>query len=102
MNAGQLIYESFNARNLSPEEVAKTFVVPDEFAALCGNNHAVILGPRGSGKTTMLKMLTERALHSWTSKESDGFRRSINFVGIYVPTDIHWHHQLFHSAGRLK
>ncbi len=97
----QFLYESFNARNLTPEEVAKTFIVPDEFKNLCANNHVVLMGPRGSGKTTMLKMLTTRALNSWKGIEAGHFRRQINFVAIYIPTDIHWSRQLFHASDEL-
>ena len=96
------LYESFNARNLTPEEIARTFVVPDDFALLCGNNHSVLMGPRGSGKTTMLKMLTAPALSSWLGDEAERFREAIQFIAVYVPTDIHWHHQLFHSSKKLR
>jgi hypothetical protein len=101
MAVRRFVYESFNARNLTPEEVARTFIVPDEFRNLCANNHVVLMGPRGSGKTTMLKMLTLRALNSWRGRDADEFRKQINFTAIYVPTDIHWSRQLFHASDEL-
>jgi energy-coupling factor transporter ATP-binding protein EcfA2 len=94
--------ESFNARHLSPEEVAETFVVHDRFDELWQNNHVVLLGPRGSGKTTLLKMLTVPALHTWKDEHAAVVRDRIAFRAIYIPTDVHWQHQLRHSTDRLS
>ena len=91
------LFETFNARNLSPEQVARYFIMPPEFEHLCGSRHSVLMGPRGSGKTTLLKMLTPRALAAWEGPEADILRDEIGFIAIYVPTDIHWYHQLFHK-----
>ena len=49
-------YESLNARRLSPQQVAMTFVPQDQFTVLTKNRHSVLLGPRGSGKTTLLTL----------------------------------------------
>lgn len=92
------LYESFNARNLSPRRIAETFVKPDEFRELCGNFHVLLMGPRGSGKTTLLKMLTVEALFAWRDPLAAMLRSELEFTAVYVPTDVHWYHQLRHSA----
>lgn len=89
-------YESFNARNLTPEEVAVTFVPSADYTDLWRNDHTVVLGPRGSGKTTLLKMLTVQALNTWNHTFAIELRSTRPFTAIYVPTDMHWHHQLKH------
>jgi len=84
----------FNARNLSPERVARTFIAPQDFIDLCQETHTVVMGPRGSGKTTLLKMLTPRALDAWAAPQANEIREEIPFDSIYIPSDIHWEEQL--------
>jgi len=99
MKASDYPYESFNARALSPRQVASGFVPPDSFRKLCKRRHSVIAGPRGSGKTTLLKMLQVTALRNWTHPEAAQFRRQIDFTGIFVPTDRTWGEQLCAVGG---
>ena len=88
------IFPSFNARNLSAVDVARTFVPSNNFEKLCGNSHSLIVGPRGSGKTTLLKMLQKSALDSWDHPDADNVRASIGFAGVYIPTDVNWDKQI--------
>lgn len=101
MTTQRFPYEVFNARNLTPQEIAESFVPPDEFAELWSRNHVILMGPRGSGKTTLLKMLTVPALNSWKHEQAADIRKHIGFTAVYIPTDIHWHHQLLHARDRL-
>lgn len=93
------IFETFNARHLQPDQVARTFVPPIEaFGELVTTNNHILIGPRGSGKTTLLKMLTLPALANW---RIDGYETVIpkaDFVGIFVPADRGWHAQLKEAA----
>lgn len=57
MNGVPTIFDAFNARYLSPVDVAATFIPSESFKLLSEQNHSVLVGPRGSGKTTLLKML---------------------------------------------
>lgn len=96
------LYESFNARNYTPRQVAATFVSSQDYVDLWRNEHTVVLGPRGSGKTTLFKMLTVQALYSWTNRMAAELRNHRPFTAIYVPTDMHWHHQLRRAEEALK
>lgn len=87
------IFESLNARQLSPKQVARTFVPTDNFDLLLERNHNVIVGPRGSGKTTLLKMLQISALCNWTHDRASEVSEKIDFVSAFVPTDIAWEKQ---------
>jgi hypothetical protein len=96
------LIESFNARNYTPAQVAATFIPNDDYHLLWRNEHTVVLGPRGSGKTTLFKMLTVQALYAWHSADAERLRVDRPFTAIYVPTDMHWHHQLKHAEDLLN
>lgn len=84
-----VLYGSLNARQLSFVEVGESFVAPKEFAELCRSANHVLLGPRGSGKTMLMKMLTRSALDAWRERAGDGFVQP-DFIGVYVSTDLLW------------
>jgi hypothetical protein len=88
------IFEKFNAKFLTPEQVADSFVPPDHFGKLCQPCHTVIVGPRGSGKTSLLMMLQTRALRYWIHSLADETRKTVRFIGVFIPTDIVWQMQL--------
>jgi hypothetical protein len=89
------IFETYNARHLSPEKVAQSFVPPDEiYSKLATNNNHIITGPRGSGKTTLLKMLTLPALLSWDASQTQTVLPKVDFMGIFVPADRGWATQI--------
>ncbi|MDQ1592585.1 MAG: hypothetical protein QOG71_3212 [Pyrinomonadaceae bacterium] len=88
------IFESFNARALEPEQVAKTFVPPDYFDDTLKRAHTLIVGPRGSGKTTILKMLQSPAVEAWKSPIADVYRSKIDFTGVFIPADRSWSEQI--------
>jgi len=83
------LYDSFNARNYTPSQVAETFISSEDFETLWRNEHTVLLGPRGSGKTTLFKMLTVQALYSWSHPLAEKLKSRKPFTAIFVPTDSH-------------
>ncbi len=87
-------FESFNARALTPDRVAKSFIPPFHFRSLIERKHHLLIGPRGSGKTTLLKMLQPQALNVWQHDSADEVRGSIDFTGVFIPTDISWKSQI--------
>jgi len=92
------IFGSFNARWLNARDVAKTFVPVPQFRQLTHDNHSVLLGPRGCGKTTLLKMLTRPALSQWSQSEKAlRFKDSFSapaYEAIYIPSDVRWCYEL--------
>ena len=92
-NFSKNIFETFNARSLSPQQVAKSFVPSEHFSSLSERNHSLIIGPRGSGKTTLLKMLQPQALDIWSHDKADYYRSKIDFIGIFIPADNAWSKQ---------
>lgn len=81
---------SFNARNLDPKEIAENFIYSPSFDILKNKTHTIILGARGCGKTTLMKMLTLPALYNWKHEVAKKFINDIPFYAIYIPTDISW------------
>jgi hypothetical protein len=89
---------SFNARWLSPEEVALKFIPVPQFQRLVHSGHSVLLGPRGCGKTTLLKMLTAPAINIWEKRKRKAYESNPfeypKFEAIYIPSDVRWLYEL--------
>lgn len=86
--------EAYNARWLTPPQVASTFVAPFQFSTLAKHRHSMLIGPRGSGKTTLLKMLQPAALERWGGDEALILCADIDYTGVFIPADISWRRQL--------
>ena len=91
---GEGLYDSFNARFLSPISVAKTFVPPPQFGDITKQAHTVIVGPRGTGKTTLLKMLHPAALATFSHEDAEYYRSRVDYTGVFIGTDRSWREQL--------
>lgn len=102
MDTSSVFYSHLNARDLAPDEVARGFVANADFQQLWQCDNALLMGPRGCGKTTLLKMLTPKALHAWQTEEGKAISAAIRYTGIYIPTDIHWKQQLDNSDRLLE
>jgi energy-coupling factor transporter ATP-binding protein EcfA2 len=94
MSNGSSMIELYNARDLSPEEVASSFVPPPFMRKLMRRGNTIIVGPRGSGKTTLLKMLQQRALENWTHERADELIEMVDYSTVFVPVDTLWTLQL--------
>ncbi len=94
------LFGAFNARWLSPEEVARTFIPTNQFSELVQTQSSILMGPRGCGKTTLLKMLTTPAQEYWfrvRARRSSTLRLRFprpDFEAVYIPSDIRWSYEL--------
>lgn len=102
MNEKLLLYDTFNAKYLSFQEVAESFVSNDEFFQLTRNDNMLLMGSRGCGKTTLMKMLTPAALSFWQGSEADRFRHNIEFTAVYIPSDIQWKNQFEYLSNNIR
>lgn len=75
---------------MSYSQIASSFVPFNKFQDLAGDWNALLLGPRGSGKTTLFKMLSLDGLRSWNNESGQKYKKEINFSGIYIPADYVW------------
>jgi hypothetical protein len=96
------IFETFNARYLSIEQVAKSFIPNKDFERLYQSSHSILMGPRGCGKTTLFKMLTPKAISIWKSNNADVHKNKIDFFGVYIPADKQWARQLKNFQDKFK
>lgn len=80
---------SFNARYSSPEQIAERFVAPPRFEEIVDFSNMILVGPRGIGKTTILKVLTASGLYH-LSKKIDISYLNIDYVPIYIPAEKMW------------
>jgi hypothetical protein len=94
VNDGAEVFNAFNAKYLPPEAIAATFIPPPQFDVLLRSGHTMLVGPRGTGKTTLLKMLLPRALTAWRHERADEVRRRVDFTSVLIPTDLTWRGQL--------
>ena len=76
-----------NSRYLTYEEVSSIFVKTSYFEQLSKPCHSVVLGARGCGKTTLLKMLHPNAVCEYQKRDS---KVDIPFYGVYIPSDRQW------------
>jgi hypothetical protein len=88
------IYDTYNAKWMSAREVAQSFISPPQFAKIVGRSNSLIVGPRGSGKTTILKMLTEPARDLWAGPDAERYRPRIDYAGVFIATDVTWNSQV--------
>lgn len=84
------LMDHYNARDLPPELVARSFIAPTQFWKVAKARNSVIVGSRGSGKTTLLRMLDPRAIAAWTEADSDRLKSKANYIGVFVPIDSTW------------
>lgn len=87
-------FGTLNAKRLTAEEVANSFVMPAYFPEVCGMDHCYVVGPRGSGKTTILRMLEGKSLMAWTGRDADVQKRRVTYSAIFLPADELWASQL--------
>lgn len=102
MNSSQVFFPTFNARHLVAEQVASSFVPNSKFRQLASPQNALLIGPRGSGKTHLLKMLQPKALACWEHSEAEQTRSNLGFAGVFIPADEAWRQQLTCIATQIE
>lgn len=100
--ASSPFFGAYNARHINAEEVADQFVPSTKFWELVRIRNSLLVGPRGSGKTHLLKMLQPKALAAWSSPEAEKARNQANFWGVFVPADVNWRAQVDHRAQSME
>lgn len=86
----KIFFDSFNAKHLKSVDIANNFVSSKLFLETAKNSHTILVGPRGSGKTTFLRMLSNSTLPKWEKYEEVTKQGIIGYEGIYVPGDLVW------------
>jgi energy-coupling factor transporter ATP-binding protein EcfA2 len=85
----------YNAKGKSFRDVGRTFIPPHAiFESFIAPSNVLLMGPRGAGKTTLMKMLTGPALESYGGPRADAYRERIRYTGVFVAGDVAWARQL--------
>lgn len=79
-----------NARHVPKDYLVKHFVATDQFWDLVRATNQVILGSRGSGKTSYARMLSHSHLSQFPDDRAEKVIKERSFIGIYVPTKVEW------------
>ncbi|EOK6316005.1 hypothetical protein ACM8C1_003947 [Vibrio parahaemolyticus] len=96
------INESINAKNTSIKDLCSGFIVNEYYERLASSSNTILVGPRGSGKTTLMRMLEVRSLESWDTEEAELFRSKVSFSGVFIPTDRLWKKQYDNARHKVK
>lgn len=78
------------AGRYSREELVQTFVPTDTYRQLLTIGNQIILGSRGSGKTTLTKMLAHEYMAASDDRDIKDLIAERTFLGIYVATGTSW------------
>lgn len=95
-------FGAYNARHINAEEVAHQFVPSSKFWELIALRNTLLIGPRGSGKTHLLKMLQPKALAAWAGEEGVIARSKVDYWSVFTPADINWKTQVENRAKSLS
>ncbi|MFT4394615.1 hypothetical protein ACLTEW_06735 [Gordonia lacunae] len=85
---------AFNARSMPVAAIVESFAEPIEFERLRRPVNSLLSGPRGSGKTTMMKMLQPAALELWNTEGALHASSEIPYTGVFIATDRAWKRQI--------
>lgn len=73
------------SRNFSDDKVSKEFYPVSAFWSLFNDQHEILIGSRGSGKTFLLKMMRYSMLKRINSNDAQKIVQEKKFLSLYVP-----------------
>lgn len=82
---GQNPFSDSQARNFSDQKVFAEFYPISLFWTLFNDQHEVLLGTRGSGKTFLLKMMRYSMLKRINDEKAKKLVKEKNYIAVYVP-----------------
>lgn len=81
-------FSQVNARTEDSDSLIENFIPPDIFWKMFNTSHHVLLGSRGSGKTTFTKMASFPYLSKLDDPNAKQLVKELRYIGVFVSTDI--------------
>lgn len=78
-------FQESQARTYGDDKIVAEFFPTSFFWSLFNEQHEILLGTRGSGKTVLLKMLTYSCLKRFNNPKAQAYVDAKSFIGFYVP-----------------
>lgn len=78
-------FKESQARTYGDDKIVAEFFPTSFFWSLFNEQHEILLGTRGSGKTVLLKMLTYSCLKQFEHTRARDYIKEKSFIGFYVP-----------------
>lgn len=78
-------FGDYQGRNFSDDKVCSEFCPTSKFWSLFNDQHEIILGSRGSGKTFLLKMMRYSMLKNFENVRAKKIVKDKHFISLYVP-----------------
>ncbi|MDP1990895.1 MAG: hypothetical protein Q8K00_07705 [Syntrophales bacterium] len=78
-------FQESQARTYGDDKIVDEFFPTSFFWSLFNEQHEILLGTRGSGKTILLKMLTYSCLRRFHQQQAKDYVAKKSFLGFYVP-----------------
>ena len=82
---GQNPFSDSQPRNYADTKIASEFYPTSSFWSLFNDQHEVLLGTRGSGKTYLLKAMRRSMLKRIRDPKAEEIVNSKNFIALYIP-----------------
>jgi hypothetical protein len=102
MSAPTTIFDVLNARYSTPDKIARSFIAPSQFKELMRAGNSVLVGARGTGKTTLLKMLKLSAFRAWERPDRDDFLPNLTYISAFVSNDRNWSSRINDFASQFE
>jgi hypothetical protein len=83
-------FSEVQAKAYGEEKLAHEFFPTSTFLSLFNEQHEVLIGSRGSGKTVMLRMLSYSCLKMVDHASMRIHAKTRKFIGFYVPLRLEW------------
>lgn len=82
---GENPFGDYQARNFSDAKVCNEFYPTTTFWSLFNDQHEILIGSRGSGKTVLLRMMSNSMLSTISDDKAKKILNERKFISLYVP-----------------
>lgn len=83
--SGENPFHEAQAKNYPDDKIIQQFYPVSLYWSLFNEQHEILLGTRGSGKTILLKMLSFSFLSRFSHKKAQEHKKTKRFLGFYLP-----------------